>query len=406
MARRSLQVKSTALGSGEPDARHDGAQRAAVEEPGQGGGVVLAILTGAAITPTIPAMTLLPGVRSATVDTDRLRMHYLESGPADDTAPTLVLLHGNLSTGRFYEHLMPVLGARFRVLAPDMRGFGDTEPKALDATRGLGDWADDLHALLGALDLTGPPHLVGWSTAGAAIATYAAQHPVASLTFLDPVSPYGYGGVFADGTPAYADYAGSGGGGANPEVVARLDAGDASADSPFTVRSMLRGLYWSPSYTLPEDREDVLVAEVLKTLTGPDGYPGDTAASPNWPGAAPGTRGILNALSPKYCHWAEIVDLDPKPPILWTHGTADLVVSDSSPLDFGVLGAAGAVPGWPGAEVYPAQPMVTQIREVLAEYEARGGSVRVEMFEGSGHGPHVDAADAWLAVLEDFLPTP
>ncbi|SDH55679.1 alpha/beta hydrolase [Pseudonocardia oroxyli] len=346
-------------------------------------------------------MTLLPGVRSATVDTDRLRTHYLEAG----AGATLVLLHGNLSTGRFYEHLMPALAQRYRVIAPDMRGFGDTEPKGLDATRGLGDWADDLAALLRALDLTDPPHLVGWSTAGAAIATFAKAHPVASLTFLDPVSPYGYGGVRADGTPVHPDFAGSGGGGANPEVVERLAAGDTSADSPASIRAVMRALYWAPTHQLPSDREDVLVAEVLKTLTGPDGYPGDATASPNWPGAAPGTRGILNALSPQYCHWADIVDLDPKPPILWTHGTADLVVSDASPLDFGVLGAAGVVPGWPGAAEFPAQPMVTQIRRVLEDYAARGGRVRVEMFEGSGHGPHIDAADRWLAVLEDFLRT-
>lgn len=347
-------------------------------------------------------MTLLPGVRSATVDTDRLRMHYLSAGP--DTAPgagsalsTVVLLHGNLSTGRFYEHLMPALGEHYRVIAPDMRGFGDTAPEPLDATRGLGDWADDLAALLRALDLTDPPHLVGWSTAGAAIATFAKQQPVASLTFLDPVSPYGYG------SPAYPDFAGSGGGGANPEVVERLAAGDASTDSPSSIRNVMRALYWSPTFQLPSDREDVLVAEVLKTLTGPDGYPGDATPSDNWPGTAPGTRGILNALSPKYCHWADIVDLDPKPPVLWTHGTADLVVSDASPLDFGVLGASGVVPGWPGEAVYPAQPMVTQIREVLEEYAKRGGEVRVEMFDGSGHGPHIDAEPAWLATLQSFL---
>jgi pimeloyl-ACP methyl ester carboxylesterase len=51
-------------------------------------------------------------VRSATADTDRLRVHYLESGPADGVP--LVLLHGNLSTGRFYEHLMPRIPERFR----------------------------------------------------------------------------------------------------------------------------------------------------------------------------------------------------------------------------------------------------------------------------------------------------
>ncbi|GAA4684421.1 alpha/beta hydrolase [Pseudonocardia yuanmonensis] len=346
-------------------------------------------------------MTLLPGVRSATVDTDRLRMHLLAAGPED--GEPLVLLHGNLSTGRFYEHLMPTLGERYRVLAPDMRGFGDTEPKALDATRGLGDWADDTAALLHALGIERAPHLVGWSTGGAAVAAYAKDHPVASLTFLDPVSPYGYGGVRADGTPVTPDVAGSGGGSANPEVVARLAAKDASDESPFSIRNVMRALYWSPTYRLPPEREDVLVAEVLKTLVGDDGYPGDHAPSPHWPGVAPGTRGILNALSPKYCRWADVVDLDPKPPVLWTHGSADLVVADASPLDFGVLGASGAVPGWPGEEAFPAQPMVAQIREVLDAYAAAGGRVTVEMFEGSGHGPHVDAAHRWTEVLLAFL---
>lgn len=37
-------------------------------------------------------MTLLPGVRSATVDTDRIRMHYIETGPADGTP--VVMVHG------------------------------------------------------------------------------------------------------------------------------------------------------------------------------------------------------------------------------------------------------------------------------------------------------------------------
>src|SRR5258706_3270108 len=51
------------------------------------------------------SMNLLPGVRSHTIATDRLQMHYIESGPADGIP--VVLIHGNLATGRFYEHLLP-----------------------------------------------------------------------------------------------------------------------------------------------------------------------------------------------------------------------------------------------------------------------------------------------------------
>lgn len=70
-------------------------------------------------------MDLLPGVSSHVTETDRLRLHHLESGPPDGIP--VVLVHGNLSTGRFYEHLLPGAPGRYRFLAPDMRGFGDTE---------------------------------------------------------------------------------------------------------------------------------------------------------------------------------------------------------------------------------------------------------------------------------------
>lgn len=349
---------------------------------------------------TGPATDLLPGVTAHEIRTDRLRVHWLQAGPPDGVP--VVLVHGNLSTSRFLEHVPGGAPERFRFVVPDMRGFGRSEPLPIDATRGLRDWSDDLHALVTALRIDRPVHLLGWSTGGAAIAHYALEHgPVASLTFVDPVSPYGFGGVRRDGTPCFPDFAGSGGGLVNPEFVARLRAGDRSADSPLSPRNVMNNAYWARSHHEP--REDVLVDEMLRTLVGDDGYPGAATPSRNWPGAAPGTRGILNALSPKYCNWTGIVDLDPKPPVLWTHGSADLVVADGSGSEAGALGAAGHLPGWPGIDVFPPQPMVTQIRDVLGRYAAAGGAVRTEIFEGSGHGPMFDAAERWKGVFFDFL---
>ncbi|HET6546839.1 MAG TPA: alpha/beta hydrolase [Solirubrobacter sp.] len=340
-------------------------------------------------------------MRSHSVDTDRLRIHLVESGPEDGVP--VVLIHGNLSTGRFYEHLFERAPKRFRLLAPDMRSFGDSEHVPIDATRGLRDWADDTHALLRALGIDAPPHLAGWSTGGAAIAAYALDRPVASLTFIDPVGPYGYGATRLDGTPHYSDFAGSGGGTGNPEFTARLAAGDRSAEGDTAPRNVMTRSYWSPGHREPPEREEMLLTEVLKSVTGDDGYPGDTATSEHWPGVAPGTRGILNALAPKYCRWAELVDLEPKPPVLWTHGTADVVVADGAAWEIGALGELGAVPGWPGADAFAPQPMVTQIRTVLEEYERRGGRVRMSMYEGSGHFPPIDAADRWSAEFFAFL---
>jgi len=69
----------------------------------------------------------------------------------------------------------------------------------------------------------------------------------------------------------------------------------------------------------------------------------------------------------------------------------------------GTLGKMGVVPGWPGEEVFPPQPMVTQIRTVLERYRQAGGRVQMEMFEGSGHGPHIDAAERLSALFFSFL---
>ena len=161
--------------------------------------------------------------------------------------------------------------------------------------------------------------------------------------------------------------------------------------------------YWSPRHREPAEREDLLVDEVLKSVTGADGYPGDSTPSGNWPGMAPGTRGILNALSPKYCNWSSIVGLDPKPPVLWTQGVEDIVVADGSAWEMGTLGKLGHVPGWPGDEAFPPQPMVTQIRAVLERYHEAGGRVEMHRLEGSGHAPFVDAAERWSALFFGFL---
>ena len=338
---------------------------------------------------------------SETIQTSRLRMHYVASGPEDGVP--VVLVHGNLSTGRFFEHLFADAPQRYRLIAPDMRGFGDSEPLPIDATRGLADWADDTQALIEALGISRPVHLVGWSTGGAAIAAFALDREVASLTFIDPVSPYGYGGSHADGTPCCPDWAGTGGGAGAAEFVERLAAGDRSEDGPTAPLNVLRTAYWSPRHREPVDREQMLLTELLKSVTGDDGYPGDATPSEHWPGIAPGTRGILNALSGKHCNWAGIVDLEPKPPILWTHGSDDIVVADGSPWEIGTLGQLGAIPGWPGEERFPPQPMVSQIRAVLERDRDAGGRAEMETFEGSGHFPPIDAAERWSATFFAFL---
>lgn len=127
----------------------------------------------------------------------------------------------------------------------------------------------------------------------------------------------------------------------------------------------MRSFYLAPETRLDPELEDAYVDALLQTETGDDYYPGDATTSEHWPGVAPDAGGTNNALSPKYLDLTGLVDLDPAPPILWLRGAEDRIVSDSSFFDAEYLVKIGELPNWPGAEVYPLQPMVTQTRDVF-----------------------------------------
>ncbi|MBU4365011.1 MAG: alpha/beta hydrolase [Actinobacteria bacterium] len=344
-------------------------------------------------------MTLLTGITAQRIQTPRLGAAVLgREADRDDTPPerTVVLVHGNVSSALFWQEIMLALPADLRVLAIDLRGFGSSDVLPVDATRGLRDYSDDIYATLTAMGVP-TAHLVGWSMGGGVVMQYALDHPVLSLTLQAPVSPYGFGGSRRDGTPLTDDDAGCGGGGANPDFVQRLRDQDTSAAEQTSPRSVFRSGYVSASYTT--DREDLWVASMLTTATEPGNYPGDTVASPNWPGFGAGTIGVLNTMAPKYCNVSGIVALEPKPPILWVHGDVDAIVSDASFYDLNYLGELGIIPGWPGAEIAPAQQMVSQTRDVLAAYSAAGGEVTEVVFEGVGHAPHLERPAEFCTAL-------
>lgn len=339
------------------------------------------------------------------IPTPRLRTAVRVSGEPDGIP--VVLLHGNVSSSRFFEELMDLLPPIWYVLAPDLRGYGDSQPLPVDASRGVRDFTDDLHALLESMELGREAvHLLGWSLGGGVAMQYAIDHPqlVASLTLVAPVSPYGFGGTKdAAGTPCFPDYAGAGGGAASPEFVKRLSEGDAGQDSELSPRNVMNAFYFKPSFHLDEERESAYVAAMLQTVVGEGNYPGDQRPSANWPTIAPGTKGANNAIAPGNFNGAAITSIDPKPPILWIRGDSDQIVSNTSFFDFGFLGQIGAVPGWPGDAVFPPQPMIDQTRAVLESYASQGGDFEEEILEDVGHSPFIEQPEAFLDAYVRFV---
>lgn len=288
-------------------------------------------------------------------------------------------------------------------IAPDMRGFGDTEPLPIDATLGLGDMVEDVRSLVEALDL-GRHHVVGHSMGGGIAMKYAIAHPadLRSLTLVDTMSPYGYSGSKGvEGTPCHEDGAPAGAASVNPEAIRRLAAQDRSLESPASPRNVLRQLYVKPPF-IPK-REEELLSAMLSLRLGPDWYPGDFVPSPHWPGAAPGPRGLVNAVSRKYYDASHLTHIHPKPPILWIRGADDRIVANAALTDVAALGAMGWIPGWPGLDDSPPQPMVDQIRAVLEKYQVGGGSYREEVMADVGHCPPLEKPEEFNALLHAFL---
>jgi pimeloyl-ACP methyl ester carboxylesterase len=116
-------------------------------------------------------ITTTPSSRHVTVN--GLTCRYLEWGEAD--APAVVLLHGLRSYARTWEPAARVLAETHRVIAPDLRGRGES---GWDPERDyyVNTYVRDLEALAGLLDLTRFA-LVGHSLGGAVSYTFAARHP-------------------------------------------------------------------------------------------------------------------------------------------------------------------------------------------------------------------------------------
>lgn len=355
-----------------------------------------------AYTQVDSTITHLEGVKSQMIPTDRINLHVLTY--REEGIPVL-FIHGNFSSATYWEELMVTLPEGYRAIAPDLRGYGWTEDKLVDATKGARDWSDDLFALLDTMKIE-KAHIIGWSMGGAVVYQMMSDAPerILSSTLVSPVSPYGFGGTKGeDGKPLFDDFAGSGGGTVNPTFISLINAGDRTDSSQNSPRNIINSFYYFPPFKAQRE-EDFLTAS-LQEKTGSEKYPGDFVASENWPNIAPGKYGPINALTPKYM--TDVVPnlnaIENKPSVLWVRGSKDMIVADNSFFDLATLGSLGYVPGWPGNDVAPPQPMVSQTRSVLEAYQNAGGAFTEVVIDSTAHSPHIEKPTAFNKAFHAFI---
>lgn len=72
----------------------------------------------------MPSIVSIPKVSLKRVQADGVDVFYREAGPAD--APVILLMHGFPASSHMFRELIPRLAGRYRVIAPDLPGFGFT----------------------------------------------------------------------------------------------------------------------------------------------------------------------------------------------------------------------------------------------------------------------------------------
>ena len=117
--------------------------------------LVAALLSSAALSQTALAKTAtcgseqlaMPVVHYRTIKVDGVDIFYREAGPA--SAPVVFLLHGFPTSSHMFRNLIPALADRYRVIAPDYPGFGESAaPDHTTFAYTFGHYADIVDALL------------------------------------------------------------------------------------------------------------------------------------------------------------------------------------------------------------------------------------------------------------------
>ena len=127
------------------------------------------------------------GPTSHTYFAQRLRLHYVDWG--NETAPALVLVHGGRDHCRSWDWVAQALRDSFHIVAPDLRGHGDSQ-WLIGSGYALVDYVYDLAQLIDQERLA-PVAIIGHSLGGAIGLQYAGAYPekVRKLIAIEGLGP-------------------------------------------------------------------------------------------------------------------------------------------------------------------------------------------------------------------------
>jgi pimeloyl-ACP methyl ester carboxylesterase len=129
-------------------------------------------LTCIAIVIAVHLVAAQSGLPDKFITVNGLRLHYLDWG---GSGPPLILVHGLDRHAHTFDHIVPHFAKRFRVIAVDMRGHGESawDPEARYVVE---DYVRDMEGLVDQLTLR---DIVIWgnSTGGRVAQVYAGLHP-------------------------------------------------------------------------------------------------------------------------------------------------------------------------------------------------------------------------------------
>lgn len=118
-------------------------------------------------------MTEIHGPTAHTYYSQRLRLHYVDWG--NEGAPPLLLVHGGCDHSRNWDWVAQRLRDRYHIIAPDLRGHGDSQ-WMLGGSYGISEFVYDIAQLLHQTNNT-PAKIIAHSLGGHIALRYAGLYP-------------------------------------------------------------------------------------------------------------------------------------------------------------------------------------------------------------------------------------